>query len=521
MTQQDALVRTVDRATDTQALPRSLLACLPVLWTQVLFPGPSLRPGRWRWRSVLLLLILPGVLLYPCTSFYLFEPDEGRYAQISSEMLHRGEWIIPYLQSEPYLDKPPLLYWLVMACFAVLGAQDWAARLVPALAVHATVLLTYALGRRRIGETAALWGAVALALSPGFLGMGRLLLHDGLLALWVTVALFGAREALHGPALRWGWWLTAAVACGLGILTKGPVILLLVGPPLWLHRRLTGTGVRLSWRQGLAFVGLTLAVALPWYAALCLRMPEFARYFLWQHNVVRFLQPFDHKEPVWYYMPVLVLGLLPGSLLWLSMRHFLLSGDAAVARRRSPELGFLLLAGGWCVLFFSLSGSKLATYILPGFPPLALALGVYVARSRWRSSRWTVSTAAVFAVLTAVANFAIVPFVARERSPMCRADEVVEYCGDRTVPVCCFPRSQDSVAFYTGRDDFRSYRSKATPELLQFLMQQPRTVVLFTHYHSLEHLQNLLPPELQLTRPMTAGVCALAVVERRPDSVGK
>src|SRR5262249_32738243 len=101
----------------TQHLPPSLIAWIPQLWSQVLFPGKTAVDASVRWLSVLVLLVVPGVLLYPCLSFHLFEPDEGRYAEIAREMLARGEWVVPYLQGEPYLDKPPLLYWLTMASF--------------------------------------------------------------------------------------------------------------------------------------------------------------------------------------------------------------------------------------------------------------------------------------------------------------------------------------------------------------------------------------------------------------------
>src|SRR5262245_50217536 len=212
---------------------RSLSAGLRRLWSGTLFPGKADASASVRPAALLALLLLPAVLLYPCLSFYLFEPDEGRYAEIPREMLLRSEWVVPYLQGQPYLDKPPLLYWLVMASYRLFGVHDWSARLVPALAVHAAVLLTYLLGRRSLGERAAFWGALLLALAPGFLSMGRLLLLDGLLALWVAAALLGAFEAVRGPRLRWGWWLTAALACGLGVLTKGPVAVLLVVPPQW------------------------------------------------------------------------------------------------------------------------------------------------------------------------------------------------------------------------------------------------------------------------------------------------
>ena len=79
---------------------------------------------------------MPALLLYPCLSFALFEPDESRYAEMPREMLQRGDWITPRLQGEPYLEKPPLLYWLTAISYQLFGVHDWAARLPPALAVH-------------------------------------------------------------------------------------------------------------------------------------------------------------------------------------------------------------------------------------------------------------------------------------------------------------------------------------------------------------------------------------------------
>src|SRR5258708_1674818 len=121
---------------ETGRSQRSLLAWLPFLWSNLLFSGQPPAREPIRVKSLLLLLILPGVLLYGCLSFHLFEPDEGRYAEIPREMLVRGEWVVPYLEGQPYLDKPPLLYWLVMASYRLFGVHDWSARIVPALAVH-------------------------------------------------------------------------------------------------------------------------------------------------------------------------------------------------------------------------------------------------------------------------------------------------------------------------------------------------------------------------------------------------
>ncbi len=515
------------------SLPRSPLACLALLYRRVLFPGASAEPGALSWRALALLVVLPGLLLYPCLSFALFDPDEGRYAEIPREMLARGEWVVPYLQGEPYLDKPPLFYWLVMLSYRAFGVGDGAARLVPALAVHGTILLTYLLGRRILGGRVAFAGAALLGLAPAFSGMGRLLILDGLLTFWVTLALFALFEATRGERLRRGWWLLAALACGLGVLTKGPIALLLALPPVWVHRRLCGLPARAGRGDAAVFLAVVTAVALPWYVAASLRLPALAKYFLWEHNVLRFLSPFDHLEPVWFYAPVLLLGLLPGALLLVPFVRFLLSGDGTAVSRRSPELGFLLLAGGWCVFFFTLSGCKLATYVLPAFPPLCLALGGFLAARGWDVARGVRATAAAWFVVLALGHHLLVPWFARQRAPMGRADEVRALCDDRDVPLVCYPRNCDSVSFYLGRDDVRAYRSKHTHLLIERLRERPRTVVLCTHRHTLTGLRQALPPDLRVVRAThfglseglmekvrswlgetALGLCDIAVVER-------
>src|SRR5438105_106406 len=173
------LVTDQDAATATKPpIERTLLAWPPYLWSHVTFAGTDPTTEPLRWRSLLWLLLIPGLLLYVSMAFPLFEPDEGRYAEIPREMLAQGDWTVPHLHGEPYLDKPPLLYWLVMLSYQVFGVADWAARLVPALAIHGTVLLTYLFGRRMFGERAAFWGGLTLALAPGFTSMGRLLVLD-------------------------------------------------------------------------------------------------------------------------------------------------------------------------------------------------------------------------------------------------------------------------------------------------------------------------------------------------------
>jgi 4-amino-4-deoxy-L-arabinose transferase-like glycosyltransferase len=487
--------------------PSTLAGWLSQMWSRRLFAGPprgATAPPRLA--SLLLLLVLPALLLYPCLGFRLIEPDESRYAQIPREMLQRGDLVLPTLQGEPYLDKPPLFYWLVMLSYRTFGVHDWAARLVPAVAVHLTILVTYLFGRRALGERAALAAALVLTLAPGFVTVSRLLILDGLLTLCVVVALFTAFEARRGDRLRWPWWLAAACATGLGVLTKGPVTLLLLLPPLWLHRRLSGGGCSPGWRGWLAFVAVLLALAVPWYVAVSARLPGFVGYFFWEHNLQRFLDQKMHARGVWFYAPVLWLMLLPASLLVWPLARFLLSFDESVTARRPPELGFALLAGGWGVFFFTLSSCKLPTYILPSLPFLALTIGAFLVETgQWRS-RLLRGTAAAGLAFVVFVHYLALPWYAGYRSPMSRPAEVLAMCADRSAPVVCYPRNCDSVAFYLGRDDLRVYRSKDIEELRTLVRVQPRTVILCTHRHSLAGLKELLPPEVRVAREMRMGL---------------
>jgi 4-amino-4-deoxy-L-arabinose transferase-like glycosyltransferase len=497
-------------------LPRSLPAWLPFLWSRVLFLGGT-HPHRepCRLSSLLVLLFVPAVLLYPCLSFHLFEPDESRYAEIPREMLQRGEWVVPYLQSEPYLDKPPLLYWLIEASYAVFGVKIWAARLVPALAVHGCILLVYILGRRSVGERAAFWGALGLGLAPGWISMGRLLLMDSLLTLWTTLALLSAFEAMRGQRLRWGLWLLASLACGLGVLTKGPVAVVLLLPPLWLQHRLTGSGCRIGRRGAAVFLLVLLLVTLPWYVAMSLRIPAFARDFFWEHNVRRFLAPFAHEHGIWFYVPVLLGGLLPGTLLLVPFLRFLLSSDPDCAARRTVELSFLLLAASWCLFFFTLSQCKLPTYIMPAFPPLCLALGHFLVNSRWQAARLSRVVASGAFVVLALTHLAATPWYAAYRSPVGRPHEVCRLCADKATTVVCYPRNCDSIAFHLGRDDLHSYRSKSIDDLRALVRLRPRTVILCTHRHSLLGLHQLLPPDVRIVEEVHYGLADIPGVPPR------
>ncbi len=494
--------------------PRSFVGWLPVLWQTVLFPVASPAPTHVHLGRFLLVALLPAILLYPVRGFHLLEPDEGRYAQVGKELLDRQAWVVPTLQGEPYLDKPPLFYWLVKLSYQAFGVTEAAARLVPAVCVHLTILAVYLIGRRSVGEKAAFWAALLLTVSPGYLGVARLLLLDGLLTLCVTTSVLCGYEAVRTGRLKWGWWLLAAVASGLGFLTKGPISEVLLFPPLVAIGWLGGTTARVGWRGCAAFAAVVVAVNLPWYVAMYRQRPEFVFHFFWEHNVMRFVKPFDHLQPIWYYVPVLIGGFLPGVLVAGPYLRSLLFTPSQPLRvpTATPAGGFWLLAGLWCVAFFSASGSKLPTYILPAFPPLCLALGEFVARSRWDRSIALRGMLATFAVLLGAWHFVGLPWYAKERSPMGRPERVTPYLSDPATPVVTYPRNIDSVAFYTGRSDLRKVRSADVNQMIVDSMGRPRTVVLFTHDHSLAAFRCALPPEVRIAE-------TVSLRERKPKGL--
>lgn len=483
--------------------PPSVTDWLRALYGQVLFPGgiseskASSHPFRW-----LMLLGLGFAICLAGLGMPLLEPDETRYAQIPREMLAAESLAVPLLDGKPYYDKPPLFYWAVAASYEVFGTSIEAARFVPALAILATVLLTYWVGQRSLPEESAWRGALLLAVAPGLVGMGRFLLLDGLL----TLVVFAGQAALWFSCdqhrFRRGWWLAGSVIAGMGLMTKGPIALLLMGLPLFLHLWLvpSKSSSKPGWKSWCGLVMIATAIALPWHVSLAVKDPEFLRHYLWEHHVLRFLQPFDHVRGTFFYLPILALGLFPGSLLLVRLGRDLNNQTDTSRAGRSLGLGYWFLCSFICVGFFSLSGCKLPTYVLPAFPALCLLLG-HAAQSVqtvwWRSGilAWT------FALL--VGLHGVLPFYARLRSPI-SDPQVMEFLESELAQpgtgLVAYPRPCHSISWKLNRSDIRNFRSKDFDAFREDILSRPRTVVLCTHRHSLEGLKQLLPPFVRVTK---------------------
>ncbi len=366
-------------------IPVILIALVRFWWNSVMFTQPA-EPlhGGWSWKKQLAagltLLVLGGGALFYNLDYSLFEPDESRYAQVALEMHETGDWLVPRLNGEPYLDKPPMLYWLTATSYKMLGAGELAARLPIALAALLTVLLTYVLGQKLLGDRAALIGAMLLLLSVGFFFAGRFVMMDSLLTLFTTAGLLAGAIALHADRRALFWWALAGVACGLGTLTKGPVAGVICIPPLVGAAWLTQNRHVFRPRVAAALLLPTLIVAGPWFLMISFNQQEFSSHFFWTHHIERYFHAFNHSEPWWFYLPVLAIALLPGSLLsgplavYLFAKRNTTNASSAIAAR-SQQLGAVLLAGVWIVFFFSLSSCKLPAYVLPAFPLFCLILG--------------------------------------------------------------------------------------------------------------------------------------------------
>jgi len=296
----------------------------------------------------------------------LMDPDEGRYAEIAREMLLLRDWLVPHLNLLPYLEKPPLVYWLTSLSFTAFGLTEWAARLPSTLAALAGLFLAYELGRALWGERQGLWGALVLATSGGYLILARLLTLDMVFSLFFNLGVALGYLALSRERPR--LWLWSYLGLALAVLVKGPVALVLAGliwlPVAWLWGR--GALGGLIYPRGWALLAL---VVLPWFVLVAWRYPEFLRFFLWEHHVERYVSGVAfHAEPWWYFGPVLLGLMLP----WTGLIPW------ALSRRTPADPGdrlFLMVWAGVVLAFFSLSRGKLATYILPALMPLALLVG--------------------------------------------------------------------------------------------------------------------------------------------------
>ncbi len=303
----------------------------------------------------------------------LHESDEGRYAEIGREMKDSGDLLIPTLNGIPHFQKPPVIYWITAASLAVLGETEVAARMVSLLAALGVLVLTYWIGRWWFDTSTGIAAVWMLAGAWQFFVLARSLTPDMMMTFWSTAAIAGFAWASRSEATAKARFLPYFACMGVAFATKGPMGILV---PLfmglgwhWGSRRAGKPGPKVPWFAGLA---LTLALALGWFIAASLRHPELGRYFFEFELLDRFLsKTHGRSQPIWYFIPVLLLGWLP----WTPLFPLGFSGSREPDGSRIRTIRWALV--GWLVvpfLLLSLSGSKLPTYVLPLFPGIAIWL---------------------------------------------------------------------------------------------------------------------------------------------------
>lgn len=324
--------------------------------------------------------------------------DEPRYAQVAREMLARHDYITPILYGRPWLEKPALYYWRAMFSFREFGVHDWSARLPSASFAFVLIVLIY-LHMRRFRPGGQLDAALLTASCAAILSFARGASTDMQLAAPFCIGMLGWYAWYETGSKFWLFDLYFFV--GAATLAKGPVapFLAIVIITIFAALRKEWSLLRRSvWWPG---IGLYFAMVLPWFIAVQKRNPNFLRVFFLEHNIERFAtNRFEHEQHFWYYIPVILLGLMPWAVIAIAALTDAVKDSIAEwkARRAKyhymghPRAGdafpeFLVLWALIPIVFFTFSESKLPGYVLPSIPPLTILSGDYLNRMRARGLR--------------------------------------------------------------------------------------------------------------------------------------
>jgi 4-amino-4-deoxy-L-arabinose transferase-like glycosyltransferase len=340
-----------------------------------------------------LLVLLAAIALgWNLNGYRLFDPDEGRNAEVAREMAHSNDYVVPHLDGLPYLDKPIVYFAAAAAMMELFGPTEAAARLPAYLATLATIGLLVWFARRRWGEEAGWLAGLAYATMVLPLAYARTAIFDSTLTLCTTAAIVWLAD--ERPVAAWA-------AMAVGALTKGPIAVAIPLLALVPHALATGTPMRqLFPRRALAVFG---AIALPWFIVVSIEHPDFPGYVFLRETLQRVAtRSFHRTAPFWYYLPIVPVAAFPWIVPALArVNHLRTTWEA----RRNPATREPLLLACWVIVplvFLSLNQSKLPQYVLPLIPALALAA------TRNLVAGGTHTAARVYVGVAAVAGVALV-----------------------------------------------------------------------------------------------------------------
>lgn len=364
-------------------------------------------------------LLASFLLLWNLDYAPFWNPDEGRYAAAALEMVQpfpgeASSWIIPHLNTLPRLNKPPLVYWITASAYEVFGIHTWSGRLASALAsigiLAALWWMALAVWGREKGSKKAFFAMLVWVTAAVPFSLSRVLNTDMLLTLTTAVILMAIwRTTEEDPP--WSAFVVAAIGFGMALLAKGPVgvalPLMVVLAWMLLARRkyflpyFAKHGIKI-----LLVFAAGIAIAAPWYLAVNEIRPGFLKHFIFVENLGRFSGEKAYHKPtsIFYYAPIVFIGLFPWTFfLWPAAVNCWKGRFAASSESRARL--FLWVWALLIVVFFSLSSTKLITYILPALPAFALLLGDAASEYRLPSRAWRFAMAASIAL---VAIFGVV-----------------------------------------------------------------------------------------------------------------
>jgi len=362
---------------------------------------PPLAARDLMWLALALLVIIG-------TGIGIRDPwpaDEPRFAAIARDMVATGEWLFPRVGGDLYQDKPPLFFWMLAVCYALVGSIKWSFLIPSFLAAGATLFLIYDFGRRLVSRDAGLAAALTTVCTLHFVLVMRGAQIDPVLCGLTTFSLYAfLRHLLLGPA--WGWYVIGGFTAGLGVITKGvgflPLLILL---PYFMMRAFRWQGIAAvdggaaGWRWWLAPLAMLLGIGL-WFVPMLVAVdasgaPEYAAYrdeILFKQTVSRYAAAWHHVKP-WYYF---ILEVIPPLWLpWSVLLFWLVPRFKAAFRERDARVWLPL---SWVLLvlvFFSVSPGKRGVYVHPALPALALAslplLPALFARPGVRRAGWVLA----------------------------------------------------------------------------------------------------------------------------------